>query len=534
MAEDREIRQRVRVDNEASDELRRVADDTRELGDATEQSGRTAEQAADSQQQLGDATSASGQAQREAAQATHEGTDASERQMGILGGVTEAIVSKVGAWLSFTAIAGGVVSWLNSIRQASEDADQSVARLKDSAGGLAANLGDAADPLIEFARTLTATEDRQIQLVQFAGRLTDVDEFQHDPQAVRRMMREAAPLTEITDVRGDQLAEAIVALRGEGLARPVDALAELMDAGFAPTEVTTALEDVGQDELEVMLAIQRMRPGTRGRTLRQRLRSFIPRLEQVDETGELHEDLRALGLDEDMPTVDRLLRVAELHERGGLARQRVRDVLGDQTALMPLLLEAAETGELARARRALTREGTAQEIAERRLESEFVRAAEESAAGETAEARRHQDVERGRRARLEQAVVAVAARRDIGETRLRGIRLMARISPEASLEQHFMTQLAEALRDDPDLLEEAGIQRLIELVGPDEVQGFMDSLGRDIRIPGATGFGDGPTGDAGAMLGGGTRIMNVTNIRNQYSGREDPAWADVEPRIGLG
>ncbi|MEX0886061.1 MAG: hypothetical protein WD009_06440 [Phycisphaeraceae bacterium] len=530
MAENREIRQRVRVDNEASVELQRVADDTRAMGDATKGAGEQAEQASEGQERLVDAT-------QEGATATREHEQESGFLSGTLGKLTAGVAGVVGGWLSFNAIAGTVVSWLQSINKEAEKAEAAQRSLGDSLRELALNLGDATDPFVAFVDGLDSVTSatQRGTLLDFATVMTDRrPELVNDPQALQELTRQVAPLPLLLpNVSGEQLANTIAALE-KRVDRPIETAAHLIQGGFSPDDIERFAIRGGDEAL--MLAFATQQEGAiDSRQARRQLGPLLDSLDRRDpDTDELIPELVDAKITTDMADDRRIQLAARALKRAeGADRQRLEQALGgrDAAILVREIGAAVDAGAVDRARQEV-KELDIAEMRARQRSSAHVRRVEEAEHQELRQQRvLEQDTELGRRARLLNELETLMMEEGRSEF-YRDVELgQYKYTNMRNLEDLVLMTARDVHADDPEAFEQS-TRHIRNERFQDRRQRFLDEIRERQEVDGGA-----PSGDAGSMLpggGGGGRSLTQVNIRNNYQGREDPAWADVEPPIGLG
>lgn len=498
---DQEYKTRITFDYDDAN-VRRATEDTQELGEQTGQAGDAAQSASQSTREQSEATTELGQSTGSAAEQTREHAQETERSTGALGRMGSSIGSVVTGFLSFTAIAGTVIRWISRIRRESEDAAQAMRGLGELTGDLAVNMGEATDALVTHANQISATEPQRDGLVQFAAALTDIPGFAADPDAVQRMMDRAAPVLEVAPrTRGADLAEVMLALEAEGFDRPHDAAAFFLGGGMEAQNITRILQRGGAESLQLAFAAGHVRPMD-ARRIRQQLPQMLRRLEETDpETGELAEDLEALGITEAMDPTQRIMHLGRVFQRSPRAQQRVRDVLGDAAdEFLPALSDAVETGTLADVRRDL-HTTTAAEMAEQRRQSDMVRQADAQAAAEFTETLVDEDADAGRRAQLLRMAVSLRRARGLSVPQREVQALSDRLRTETAAEEEAVTQMARLLEDDPEMVDRPRIQRMISELDPERLERGLEA--RDVNVE-----------------------INV--IANQYNQTDSPETGDME------
>lgn len=426
MAED-DLRFRVTADaDEAQRELQEtqrqqeaLRDSVEESGDATQRAAEQSEEAARSTQELGQASQGTADATGRAAdqtqratretsdydratqQATHTGRDAANQTDTIgrakrgltstIGRVTGAVRGMVQSWLGFTAIAGTIIALIRSIRRESEEANQALTDFGDRVRDLSVNMGEHSDRIIEHAGAISRTERERDTLLEFATELTDRrPAMAAQPEAVERMMSRVRPLAEVTGERGDTIARTMLALEAAGFERPEDAAGLFMTGAMGARDIEQLVQRGGREGLELTESMIRTGAVDPARARRQ-----LPRI--FGQLGELDEETRAIGVEEDMDMLQRVRLLVEAAESEDEDRQRIaRQIIGADRVdeFVPAMTGALERGgTLAGVRRDVQR-ARSDEMFEQMMEGDAFRRAFERRQREFRETLRTESPER--------------------------------------------------------------------------------------------------------------------------------------------
>lgn len=376
-AGDKEIRQTVRMDNQASPELRRVADDTQNLGDATRDSGQQASEAAVGQHDFADAASQAGlssqqageaadghasdtsraktstenyaTAQRDAAEDIGETTEAVGAQTEGMTEQGEGAEALAGMWGGLAAAGGILVAALNEIADAADRANDALLKSGQGVRGLINNLGaDRGRAAFQFTRQAAAEESLDVAglagLVESGERITDLHPDMSD-ETFQRQVAGFARLDRVTGLRGRQAVDLVQAFQGRGgmdFDQALEASGEIATGPLEASEARNLLERGGMQGLTLALAAA-PHSAQPTRFVRQ-VPTVLQRLNDMDE-----EQREAFGLEEGMGLIPSLHTMVRGIDEGRVEESDVVDALGGERVrdvIDPMLLLARHPNRL--------------------------------------------------------------------------------------------------------------------------------------------------------------------------------------------